>query len=178
MSLGGKKINNILEIGTFNAKNAFLLSILFDDAQITTVELPRDSEEFISSYKRETKNQREQFLENRDKLINSRSNLKIIEKNSINLINQFEKYDYIWVDGAHFDPILTIDIVNSLHNLNRDGLMLCDDVVKNLNNPTWRCLNLLKKEKIIDFKLIYKSLAPNYNAKSSNRKFIAVVEKK
>ena len=41
-----KKINSILEIGTYDGKNAFLLSKLFPKSLITTVDLPDESKEF------------------------------------------------------------------------------------------------------------------------------------
>ena len=47
---------------------------------------------------------------------------------SLNLINSNEKYDLIWIDGAHGYPTVTIDIINSLKLINNDGLIICDDV--------------------------------------------------
>ncbi len=177
LSLIKKNINRILEIGTFNAQNAFLLSVLFDKAKVITVDLPSDSNDFINSYKRADANNLKNFLNERNFRINNRENLSIVEKSSVNLINFKEKFDLIWIDGAHFDPILTMDIINSLNLLNDDGLILCDDIRKSKKNATWRTINYLKDEKIIDFDLIFKSLNANYNANPHKRSFIAVVKK-
>ena len=50
--------------------------------------------------------------------------------NSVKLIGEKDKFDLIWVDGAHGNPIVTIDIINSLNILNAEGLIMCDDVWK------------------------------------------------
>ena len=48
--------------------------------------------------------------------------------NSVKLIGEKDKFDLIWVDGAHGNPIVTIDIINSFNILNAEGLIMCDDV--------------------------------------------------
>ncbi len=177
LSLIKKNINRILEIGTFNAQNAFLLSVLFEKAQVITVDLPSNSNDFVNSYKRADKNYLKNFLNERNLRISNRENLSIVEKSSVNLINFKETFDLIWIDGAHFDPILTMDMINSLNLLNNDGFILCDDIQKSKKNATWQTINLLKEEKIIDFDLIFKSLDANYNSNPHKRSFIAVVKK-
>jgi len=178
LSLIRKDIQNILEIGTFNGQNAFLLSTLFEQAKVTTVDLPRDSKEYINSYKRGSEKERESFITFRDNLISKKTNLSIQEKNSVDLVNESSQYDLIWVDGAHFDPIVTIDIINSIRFLNNNGLILCDDVAKSDSNPTWKCINILKDQNIIDFELIYKSLESSSNANPRKRTFISILKKK
>ena len=177
LSQKNKEIKKILEIGTFNAQNSFLLSVLFENAQITTVDLPNETKEYKGSYKRDDDNKLRTFLEERNSRINSRKNLKLIEKNSVNLINLEDKFDLIWVDGAHFDPIVTMDIVNSLNLLNDNGLILCDDIRKSEKNATWRSINILKQENIIDFSLILKWLDPGHNANPNFRSYISVIKK-
>ena len=56
--------------------------------------------------------------------------MSIIEKSSVNLINFEETFDLIWIDGAHFDPVVTMDLINSLNLLSDKGLILCDDIRK------------------------------------------------
>ncbi len=172
-----KNITKILEIGTFNAQNAFLLSVLFQNAQVTTVDLPNDSDDFKNSYKRNENVKLKAFLNERNNRINKRENLKLIEKSSVNLINFKDKFDLIWVDGAHFDPIVTMDIINSINLLNDDGLILCDDIHKSENNATWRVINTLKEEAIIDYSLILKWLDPEHNANPNARSYISVIKK-
>ena len=172
-----KNIKKILEIGSFNAQNAFLLSVLFKNAQVTTVDLPNNSVDYKNSYKRDENTKLKAFLEERNKRINKRENLKLIEKSSVNLINFEDKFDLIWVDGAHFDPIVTMDIINSINLLNDEGLILCDDIRKSEKNATWRVITTLKKEGIIDYTLILKWLDPEHNANPNFRSYISVIKK-
>ena len=47
-----KSINDILEIGTFDGFNALLLSNLFPNSNIDTIDLPENDEDFINFYNR------------------------------------------------------------------------------------------------------------------------------
>ena len=77
-----------------------------------------------------------------------------------------------------------MDIINCLKLLNTNGLIMCDDVFINKinsdklyqSNASYETLSELKKEKIIEFNLIYKRLATENNFNSGNRKFVAIVE--
>ena len=46
------KIENILEIGTYDGKNALLLSKLFPNAKIQTIDLPHEAKQFKATYNR------------------------------------------------------------------------------------------------------------------------------
>ena len=48
------QFKKILEIGTFDGKNSFLLSKLFEESEITTIDLKDDDENFKNSYNRNT----------------------------------------------------------------------------------------------------------------------------
>ena len=104
-------------------------------------------------------------------------------------------YDLIWVDGAHGNPIVTSDIINSLRLLNKNGVMACDDIYieKNIedidaisfdpkfvgqmysNMNAYETLSSLEEAKLIKFKLIYKRIDSN-NKIPGRRKFIAIVK--
>ena len=60
-------------------------------------------------------------------------NINFSPVNSLKLLNYKKKYDLIWIDGAHGYPVVCIDIINSLHILKENGLILCDDVYLKLN---------------------------------------------
>jgi len=84
-------------------------------------------------------------------------------------------------------PWVCIDIINSLHILKENGLILCDDVFLELNQSnsdtmyssiaTYETLNELKKQNLVNFRLVYKRLNAEYNCIKNNRKFIAIVSK-
>ena len=78
-------------------------------------------------------------------------------------------------------------IINSLHILKENGLILCDDVHLNLNQinsdkmyhsiASYETLNELKKQNLINFRLVYKRLNPKNNCIENTRKFIAIALK-
>mgnify|MGYP005994063321 CR=1 FL=1 len=190
-----RKVRNILEIGTFDGTNSFQLSILFPKAKITTLDLPAKSEGFKKSYNRSDFIQRKKFLKKRNMILKKSANITFIEKNSLNLIFEKKKYDLIWVDGAHGNPVVTSDILNSLRLLNKKGVMACDDIYieKNTedfnydsfspkfadqmysNMNSYETLTCLEAAKLIKFKLIYKRVDTN-NKIPGRRKFIAIVK--
>ena len=179
------EVLNILEIGTHDGVNSYLLSMLFDNSKIKTIDLKNEDYDFQNSYNR--KENFLNFITERDKVIHRRENIFFKEQNSLNLINSKEKYDLIWVDGSHGYPTACIDIINSLKLINDNGLILCDDVYvdkpKNQDKTyrsiaTFETISALKKEKLINYHLIYKRLDPLHNCDPSKRKLIAVINKK
>jgi predicted O-methyltransferase YrrM len=179
-----KEYLNILEIGTHDGINSYLLSLLFENSKIKTIDLESKDYEFQNSYNRE-KNYIN-FIKQRDEAIKERKNIFFKEQNSLSLINTNEKYDLIWVDGSHGYPTACIDIINSLKLITNNGLILCDDVFTNKPKnqdktyssiATFETISVLEKEKLINFHLIYKRLDPLNNCDPKKRKFIAVLNK-
>lgn len=131
-------IKKILEIGTYDGINAFFLSKIFPNAKITTIDLPDHNKSFASMYNR--KDNVKNFIYKRNTLIQKSKNINFEQKNSLDLYQEkSENYDLIWIDGAHGNPIVTSDVVNSTRLLKKDGLMLIDDVWKNrlFNDPIY-----------------------------------------
>jgi len=124
------KINKILEIGTFDGMNSLLLSKIFPNADIDTIDLPHTERDFKNFYNR--KNKIDEFISYRNNNLKKNIKIQFIEKNSINLINFNNKYDLIWIDGAHGYPVVCADIINSLHLINPNGVILYDDIFTNL----------------------------------------------
>ena len=183
LSLSDTKIEKILEIGTHDGKNSLLLSLLFNKAEIDTIDLPHTSEYFIKFYNREKK--LDDFIKSRNEILKKNNKIKFIETNSVNLLNSDKKYDLIWIDGAHGYPVVCIDIINSLKLINEDGIIMCDDIfVNNIESDkmykstaAFETLSELAMEKIINYKLIYKRLDAINNCDTSNRKFVGVFKK-
>jgi hypothetical protein len=71
--------------------------------------------------------------------------------------------------------------------LKENGLILCDDVHLKLSQSnsdtmynsiaTYETLNELKKQNLINFRLVYKRLNAKYNCSENIRKFVAIVSK-
>ena len=180
-----KSFIDILEIGTFDGFNSLLLSNLFTNSSIDTIDLSETDDEFINFYSR--KDNVSKFIEDRNVVLSKNKNINFFPLNSLKLLNFKKKYDLIWIDGAHGYPVVCIDIINSLHILKENGLILCDDVHLNLNQSnsdtmyssiaTYETLNDLKKQNLINFRLMYKRLDAKHNCEENKRKFIAIVSK-
>lgn len=180
-----QKISDILEIGTFDGVNSFLLSNLFPNSNVDTIDLNETDEDFINFYDR--KNKIKDFVINRNKVLDKNSNINFFHLNSLKLLNHKKKYDLIWIDGAHGYPTVSIDIINSLNMIKDNGIILCDDVVVNLSHlnsdrmyssiASFETLSALQKQNLIKFNLIYKRLNAEDNCIENKRKFIAFVKK-
>ncbi len=180
-----QKISDILEIGTFDGVNSFLLSNLFPKSNVDTIDLHETDEDFINFYDR--KNKIKDFINNRNKVLVKNSNINFFHLNSLKLLNHKKMYDLIWIDGAHGYPTVSIDIINSLNMIKDNGIILCDDVVVNLNHlnsdrmyssiASFETLSALQKQNLIKFNLIYKRLNAEDNCIENKRKFIAFVKK-
>ncbi len=180
-----KSFNEILEIGTFDGLNSLLLSNLFSNSNIDTIDLSDTDENFINFYNR--KDNISKFIKDRNIILSKNKNINFFTLNSLKLLNFKKKYDLIWIDGAHGYPVVCIDIINSLHILKENGLIICDDVYLKLNQinsdkmynsiATYETLNELKKQNLIDFSLVYKRLDAQYNCIADKRQFLAVVSR-
>ena len=104
----------ILEIGTYDGNNAKILSKLFPLSTITTIDLDENDINFINSYEREILEEKEKHLNLREINLKNLKNVNFYKMNSVKLINEKNKFDLIWIDGAHGDPIVSIDLINSI----------------------------------------------------------------
>lgn len=134
-----KKIN-ILEIGTHNGEFTKFIANIYKNCEISTLDLHEKDKLFISSYNREDKERLSKFLVLRNKNT-ERKNIHFIKLNSINIKKYFlnKKFDLIWIDGDHLNPQVTIDIINSIYLLKRNGIMCTDDVI---TSPKYKKINM------------------------------------
>ena len=84
-----QSFKNILEIGTYDGLNACLLSNLFPTSNIDTIDLPDNDEDFIKFYGR--KNKINDFVRNRNNILNHNKNINFIQINSLKLLNHKKK---------------------------------------------------------------------------------------
>ena len=173
----------ILEIGTADGTTSALLALLFPDSEIVTIDLPKEDKKFRASYNR--MEIADTYVEKRDKLLKRFSNINFLELNSIRMGEWTDqKFDLIWVDGAHGYPVLPIDLHNACRLINDGGYIAVDDVFLELtkSDEMYRSmaaietLKLFKDNKIIDdFKLLRKRLGLEFNFKNLNEKFLAII---
>ena len=130
---------------------------------------------------------------NEKKLINSRirnleslSNVKFIEMNSLNLIDFTESFDLIWIDGDHDYPIASIDIANAVRLLSPNGIGICDDVytkdtkanIGGRSIASLQTLMAMSKSKLIEYTLFQKRVGFYFNFPSINKKYLGIIRKK
>ena len=174
ISSSSYKPKRILEIGTYNGKTAAILSYLFPDSEITTIDLKDNDPLFKSTYKR--KSNLKVFLKRRKDILNEYKNIKFIQCNSLELTlkNDIKKQDLIWVDGDHGYPTAAIDIANSIKLLNENGILMCDDVFKNLKRSdgiyesiaSYETLNAFSEIKLINTVFFRKRICKEHNRKN------------
>lgn len=177
-------VHKILEIGTFNGETAKILSRLFPNSLITTIDLPRSELSRSKMYDYETKN--DLIVSKRDKNLKLTSNVVFKEMNSLELIQHESKYDLIWIDGEHSYPMAAIDISNAVRLLTKNGIALCDDVYlyssalgKNGRSvATIETLRALKDSNLINFELAQKRLGYFFNSPKNFQKFLGVITPK
>ena len=166
-----KKTYRILEIGTYDGRTSCILTKLFPDSEITTIDLKDNDPIFKETYNR-SKNLKS-FINNRNSLIKSYPNIHFIQGNSLELTFSENLYnqDLIWIDGAHGYPVVTSDITNCLRLLNKDGILLCDDVWKDLKKvdkvyksiATFETLNAFAKSGFVTNKFFKKRIGKRFN---------------
>ena len=176
------KPKRILEIGTYDGKTAAILSYLFPDSEITTIELKDNDPLFKSTYNRNSN--LKVFLKSRNDILKKNKNIKFIQFNSLELTfkKDIKKQDLIWVDGDHVYPTVAIDIANSLKLLNDNGILMCDDVWKNIkrnssiydSNGSYETLNAFSEIKLLNTIFFRKRICKEYNL---NCKYIGFSKK-
>lgn len=182
ISLTQPNIKNILEIGTHDGRCARILSILFPNALIKTIDLPMSDRDFIETYGRQSSS--ELFLETRKKNIADVKNVNFEEMNSLELCNSEERFDLIWIDGAHGYPVIVSDIVNSFRLVKELGYVLIDDVYKSVSQSdkwyksigAYETLISLQNIGLLSFTLFCKRLSSAFN-QTWNCKYVALFKR-
>lgn len=176
----GKKVDNILEIGTHNASFTSYLSKLYTKSKIHSIDLPDSDVQFNTTYGRDNFDQRAEFLKLREKNLDA-ANISFYALNSINIAKVFKgmKFDAIWVDGDHHDPQVTIDLINSINLLSDDGILCNDDVIMNIehekdnyvSNESYVTLELLAKNDFVENQYVIKRTR---NSVSNVQKYVSI----
>jgi predicted O-methyltransferase YrrM len=109
-------------------------------------------------------------------------NIRFVEMNSLMLVNSTRRFDAVWLDGDHTNPVVTLDIANALRLVRPGGLLAMDDVrlpgawfgVRG-SDETWQALESLRKAGVVTYGLVHKRLTENALLITEVRKYIAVV---
>ena len=173
----------MLALGTYAAESTKLSLVSVPAAQISTIELPDNDPIFSQTYGRGNSEVRARFIDERNQLLQTCENVTFIQQNSLELLHKKgEKFDLIWVDGAHGYPVVAMDIVNSLACLSKEGFMFIDDVwvSRSRNDPNYRSIGAyesivaLKNAGLIEFDLVPKRIEFPHG-EGQMKKYIACV---
>lgn len=164
-------VERILEIGTFDGRTALILSCLFPQAKIITIDLPSNETTFQQSYNRHASFNN--FITKRDDNVRRAGSVEFREANSLELADyQNENFDLIWIDGAHGYPVVAMDVINSYRLSNRGAFVLIDDVWEHTDASDkmyksiggLESLNALVSAKLIpEYHLFHKRLGGVFN---------------
>ena len=80
-----KSLTDILEIGTFDGFNSLLLSNLFPNSNIDTIDLSETDDDFINYYNR--KDNISKFIQDRNIILSKNKNINYSTLNSLKLLN-------------------------------------------------------------------------------------------
>jgi predicted O-methyltransferase YrrM len=181
----GKRINRILEIGTFDGEFTWMLSQFFPEAIIVTVDLPEHDPLLRELYDREDdkKYARYQALQQ----INiDQPKIQALKVNSLFLLHHATApFDLIWVDGGHLYPEVAWDICQAWHLCAPGGAILCDDVINShrhyrddyVSTESFEVIEYLTKRIGRNPDLFLKRRNPEYHSLKHLRKYVARVIK-
>ncbi|KGG12100.1 class I SAM-dependent methyltransferase [Prochlorococcus sp. MIT 0601] len=181
IALEKKNIDSVLEIGTYDAISTTILSALFENSKIYTIDLKNNDPIYKQTYSREDSEIRNRFNIARDKIIASRNNIEFIQMNSLAIMQttlRKKKFDLIWIDGAHGYPFVCSDIMNSIALAHQSTIIMCDDIWESVDKSdqiyksiaSWETLNCLKYAELIDLYFFLKRVGKIH---LNNKKFIA-----
>ena len=134
-NLSTLKINNLLEIGSYEGRSAIFFTDLFQDSKISCVDTWSGSDEHENI---NFKSIEDNFDQNTKFLKDNQSLLKF-KMTSDTFFNQnTTKFDFVYVDGDHSRDQVLKDLKNSWSVLKSNGFLLIDDYMwwfyKDLNN--------------------------------------------
>lgn len=160
LALSGFRPGHVLELGTFQGKATALLSSLFPQAKVYTVDLPKDDPIFRSFHEKISPDQ--ERVERRLK----RENIERIRINSAFVGSlDLPRFDLIWVDAGHHFPEVAWDHAYAFSRIQPEGWIFSDDIWlpsarearKDLKNgQAFEMMDYLSKRAPCDFRLVPK----------------------
>ena len=179
-------INRILEIGTYTGEFTAILSKLFPESEIVTIDLPEYDPILRNSYNRDNNDLYNDFKTAQNYNIDKSNNVNLLLTNSLFLNDKVNgKFDLIWVDGGHNYPEIAWDLCNSYNLLNDGGILMCDDIIKMEKNfargfvstDSYRVLEYINQRINTDITYFLKRLDGKRYSRLINRKFVSFLKK-
>lgn len=175
----------ILEIGTYDGECASILSSLFPDAEIFTIDLPENDPLLRDLYNRQSDSEFLRYKRRQEQNLN-KGNIRLIETNSFFLLDKVdEEFDLVWVDGGHLYPEVAWDLCSAFHLCRSGGYLMCDDVIpltssyKNeyVSTESFKVIEYIQARIPGEVTFFLKRRAPNLYTRRRNRKYVACMKK-
>lgn len=132
------KINNILEIGSFEGGSAcFFSDNLLDNSTSSLIcvdpFIPSNTDKEITS-RFVNYNTKNIFIENIKKSKNFDKIIFFHMKSDNFFLKNKNTFDLIYIDGCHEEKFIVNDIINSFKFINKNGIIWIDDYMGNTSN--------------------------------------------
>tara|TARA_Y100000590_G_C15622594_1_gene978170 strand:+ start:565 stop:1374 length:810 start_codon:yes stop_codon:yes gene_type:complete len=187
LSLDLNKYKKILEIGTYDGQFTYFLSKMFPKSLITTIDLPKSDPLLKKSYNRSNSNNFKKYLQTQKKNTNNK-NIKCIKTNTFFLFETLEdkeRFDLIWVDGGHLYPEVAWDLCTAYNLLNKEGILLCDDVIltkkeyksEYVSNESSKVLKYIEDRVDNSFTHFLKRTCSKRYSLEYSRKYVSLIKK-
>ena len=123
-------IREILEIGTYDGQTAAILTSIFPESHVTTVDLPPD-DPLVKAQAYDRPHPTTKPLSERRRINTQHPRIEYRTSNSFFLPELLDRqFDMIWIDGGHRFPEIAWDICNAYHLCKPGGWLMCDDVIQ------------------------------------------------
>ena len=139
LSLGNEEAElNILEIGAFEGRSTVFIADHFRKSHITTIDTWQGSPEHTDNPEIDFKKAKQNFDYN---ISFHNGRIKPIQGKSfdilIELYKSSQKFNFIYVDGAHDAKSVNSDLILSFSMLTIGGLIYCDDYYWGFNENSY-----------------------------------------
>jgi len=177
--------SDILEVGTETGQFSAFLSALVPEGRVVTIDLPSEEPRYrnATALGSHDPGSRGLIPTDRARFLN-RPNIQFVELNSLGLANSSRRFDAIWLDGDHTNPVVTLDVAQVVRLVKPGGLLAMDDIrlpgtwygVQGYDEA-YQALEALQSAGVIRYSLIHKRLTEQHLVLPEFRKYIAVVQR-
>ena len=143
-----------LEVGTYAGNTLHSARLANELSELVTIDL-----DIPLLFEGQSVQDRFEIAKLRDKNVKSTGSKLIVEDSLTLDWNKLGKFDLIFIDGDHNIPRVDIDIYNAIKSLNKNGILIIDDIQKfslihflfrNINTEL-RLMSVEEFRRVIDF---------------------------
>lgn len=183
-------VKRVLEIGTERGQFTAFLHSLDSRLEVTTVDLPSDNKRYITAttvargHVQNELSAIQSTVTERSRNIDHLERVRFWEMNSVRHALVEEKFDFIFVDGAHTYPVVAIDAINAIRLVQSNGWVLFDDLISEQRvaseyggAESTRIVNVLEESGVASVTRFHKRLEALKLVNEVDRKYIALARR-